>query len=98
MLNLRSLKIRSQLIILLTAMTTLFLIATGVSYQALNKAKSEFTSFIEQDQRILLNYTELLANGLQMGQALRNIILDPDNPKAYENFDKASNEMDAMLV
>jgi methyl-accepting chemotaxis protein len=97
MFNLRNLKIRSQLVILLTAMTALFLIATSVSYQALNKAKSEFTSFIEQDQRLLLNYTELLANGLQMGQALRNIILDPANPKAYENFNKASNEMDKLL-
>ena len=97
MLNLRNLKIRSQLIILLTAMTVLFLIATGVSYQALNKAKAEFTRFIEQDQRVLLNYTELLANGLQMGQALRNIILDPANPKAYTNFGKASDDMDKLL-
>jgi methyl-accepting chemotaxis protein len=97
MLNLRNLKIRSQLIILLSAMTLLFLIATGVSYQALNKAKAEFTRFIEQDQHILLNYTELLANGLQMGQALRNIILDPANPKAHTNFGKASEDMDKLL-
>ncbi len=97
MLNLRNLKIRSQLIILLAAMTTLFLIATGVSYQALNQAKTEFTSFIEQEQRVLLNYTELYADGLQMGQALRNIILDPANPKAYENFAKASEAMDKLL-
>ncbi len=27
----------------------------------------------------------LLADGLQMGQAVRNIILDPANPKAFEN-------------
>lgn len=27
----------------------------------------------------------LLADGLQMGQAIRNILLDPANPKAYEN-------------
>jgi methyl-accepting chemotaxis protein len=26
-----------------------------------------------------------LADGLQMGQAMRNILLDPSNPKAYEN-------------
>jgi methyl-accepting chemotaxis protein len=98
MLNFRNLKIRSQLIMLLVAMTTLFLFATAVSYRALDKAKTEFTTFIGQDQRILLNYTELLANGLQMGQALRNIILDPENPKAYANFAKASEEMDALLA
>jgi len=32
-----------------------------------------------------------------MGQALRNIILDPANSKAYENFTKASDDMDKLL-
>lgn len=97
MFNLRKYKIRSQLIILLSAVTLLFLISTLVSYRALDQARGEFTDFIQHDQRILLNYTELYANGLQMGQALRNIILDPANPKAYENFAKASDAMDKLL-
>jgi methyl-accepting chemotaxis protein len=97
MLNLRKFKIRTQLIILLTAVITLFLISTLVSWVALNRAKAEFTSFIQQEQRVLLNYTELYANGLQMGQALRNTILDPANAKAYENFEKASGAMDKLL-
>ncbi len=98
MLNLRKYKIRTQLIIMLAAVMSLFLASTLVSWQALNRAKMEFTSFIEQEQKILLNYTELYANGLQMGQALRNIILDPENPKAYANFEKASGEMDKLLT
>lgn len=98
MLNLRKFKIRTQLIILLASVITLFLATTVVSWLALDRAKSEFTSFINQEQRVLLNYTELYANGLQMGQALRNIILDPANPKAYENFEKASQEMDTLLA
>ncbi|MDD5390227.1 MAG: methyl-accepting chemotaxis protein [Gallionellaceae bacterium] len=97
MLNLRKFKIRTQLIILLASVIALFLVSTLVSWQALNRAKTEFTSFINQEQRVLLNYTELYANGLQMGQALRNIILDPANPKAYENFEKASGTMDKLL-
>ncbi len=97
MLNLRKFKIRTQLIILLASVITLFLVSTLVSWQALNRAKAEFTSFINQEQRVLLNYTELYANGLQMGQALRNIILDPANSKAYENFEKASGAMDKLL-
>jgi methyl-accepting chemotaxis protein len=32
---------------------------------------------------------EMYAQGLQMGQALRNIVLDPANKKAYENLDGA---------
>jgi len=98
MLNLRQFKVRSQLIFLLAAVFTLFLVSAFVSYQALNRAKAEFSSFISQDQKLLLNYTELYANGLQMGQALRNIILDPANPKAYQNFDKAGQDMDKLLA
>jgi methyl-accepting chemotaxis protein len=33
-----------------------------------------------------------------MGQALRNIILDPQNPKAYKNFEQASVDMDGLLT
>jgi methyl-accepting chemotaxis protein len=98
MLNLRNYKIRTQLIIMLAAVISLFLASTLVSWQALNRAKTEFTSFINQEQKVLLNYTELYANGLQMGQALRNIILDPENPKAYDNFEKASSNMDSLLA
>jgi len=36
-------------------------------------------------RQIELLGTQLLAEGLQMGQAIRNILLDPANPKAYEN-------------
>ncbi len=98
MFNLRKFKIRTQLIIMLVAVIGLFLASTLVSWQALNRTKAEFTSFIEHEQKILLNYTELYANGLQMGQALRNIILDPENPKAYANFEKASGEMDKLMT
>ena len=98
MLNLRQFKVRSQLIFLLAAVFTLFLVSAFVSYQALNRAKAEFNTFISQDQKLLLNYTELYANGLQMGQALRNIILDPANQKAYQNFEKAGKDMDTLLV
>jgi methyl-accepting chemotaxis protein len=95
---LRHLSIRSQLTLLLSVVIGLFLVASVVSYQALSRAKGDFTAFIAQDQRLLLSYTELYANGLQMGQALRNIILDPANPKAYQNFDKAAKDMDELLA
>ncbi|MFZ5482764.1 MAG: methyl-accepting chemotaxis protein [Pseudomonadota bacterium] len=95
---LRNLSIRAQLITLLLLVIGLFLVAAAVSYRALDRAKTEFTAFITQDQQLLLNYTELYANGLQMGQALRNIILDPGNPKAYDNFAKANSAMDALLA
>lgn len=90
-------KIKTQLIVLLAVIFAFFVVSAGVSYRALNGAKANFTEFISHDQKVMLSLTELLANGLQMGQALRNIVLDPANPKAYENFEKAGKEMDKLL-
>ncbi|MHB8068118.1 MAG: methyl-accepting chemotaxis protein [Desulfobaccales bacterium] len=39
----------------------------------------------------------MVAFGLQMGQATRNIILDPQNPQAYKNFDWANDNFKKML-
>jgi methyl-accepting chemotaxis protein len=93
----RNFSIRSQVTLLLAVVIGLFLIATGVTYRALGNAKEEFSTFVKLDQALLLDFNGLYANGLQMGQAMRNIILDPGNPKAYTNFDKAAAEMDSLL-
>ena len=37
---------------------------------------------------------EMYTQGLQMGQALRNIVMDPDNAKAYDNLESASKSWD----
>ena len=55
------------------------------------------------DQTVAINRSAITiyANGLQMGQALRNILLDPANKKAYENFAAANDkfrEEQARLV
>ncbi len=93
----RNQKIKTQLIMLLCVIFAFFVLSAAVSYRALNHAKEDFTAFIGQDQRVLLSLTELYANGLQMGQAIRNILLDPDNKRAYENFEKATKDMDGLL-
>jgi len=43
------------------------------------------------DERISIRHSAMTsyANGLQKGQALRNILLDPANKKGYDNFSKA---------
>jgi methyl-accepting chemotaxis protein len=94
---LRNLSIRNQLIILLSVVISLFLVASVVTYRTLDRMQAQFTAFIDHDQQLLLDFTELYADGLQMGQAMRNIILDPANPKAYQNFDTAAKDMDDLL-
>ena len=55
------------------------------------------------DEKIALNRsaTTSYAHGLQMGQALRNILLDPANKKAYDNFagarDAFKEEVDKLV-
>ncbi len=53
-------------------------------------SKETLLNFV--DQKIAVNRlaTRIYANGLQSGQALRNIVLNPANNKAYDNFAAAN--------
>lgn len=71
----------------------LSLLAVGVislSSFAINNSKNEVNVLIEKDLLFLSNTKEIYTQGLQRGQAVRNIILNPNDKKAKENFDAAS--------
>ena len=59
--------------------------------------ESEYRAHIAGDVAQRVAYYKLYAQGLQMGQALRNAMLDPTNPKAYENYTRASEAFDTAL-
>ncbi len=69
-----------------------FLGALAVALSGLRSGQATFESYAENSAPELLMYTQLYANGLQAGQAIRNIVLDPSNPKAYQNFEVALKE------
>lgn len=46
-------------------------------------------NMISIDQALLLNITDMYAQGLQTGQATRNILLNPNDEKAKENYKDA---------
>ena len=83
-----SLKARLWLLGLVSALGIIVLAISSVWHAA--RTNDLLLGFV--DQRVALNSsaTVAYANGLQMGQALRNILLDPANKKAYENFAVAS--------
>jgi len=56
----------------------------------LQSVSAGFKSFIRHDQAQLRAYTEMYAQGLQGGQAMRNIVLNPANKIAYENMKTAN--------
>ncbi|MCK9200884.1 MAG: methyl-accepting chemotaxis protein [Gallionella sp.] len=87
MLNL-SLKTRLWLLALISA-TGIAVLAISSIWHAY-QSKAVLLSFV--DEKIALNRsaTASYSHGLQMGQALRNILLDPANRKAYDNLAAAS--------
>ncbi|MFZ5483116.1 MAG: PAS domain-containing protein, partial [Pseudomonadota bacterium] len=70
-------------------------IAIGTALYGMRLVDNTFGHYIEREQKLLDGYSEMYAQGLQMGQALRNIILDPRNEKAYANLAKAEKDFQA---
>jgi methyl-accepting chemotaxis protein len=76
----------------------LFVAALLVALQGLQQGRATFLAYADHEAPELLLYTRLYASGLQTGQALRNILLDPVNTKAYENYDTAVKEFNEALA
>jgi methyl-accepting chemotaxis protein len=64
-------------------------------------SKEILLGFVDQKLALNRSATTVYSQGLQMGQALRNILLDPSNKKAYDNFaaadDGFNKEIDQLL-
>jgi methyl-accepting chemotaxis protein len=56
--------------------------------------KAQLSDFFDHEDVLASQASEMYAQGLQMGQALRNVVLDPANKKAYENLDNAAKAYD----
>jgi methyl-accepting chemotaxis protein len=75
----------------------IFTIALGFALYALNGTRNTFSSFIEVDMVRLQALEGMYAQGLQQGQALRNMVFDPSNPKAKKNLDASIAAFDEQL-
>jgi len=80
---------RTRLVFGMALIMAAFAAAIIVAYGGLRSASGEFGAFLDGTGALQRAYQDMYAQGLQMGQALRNITLDPANPKAYENLEKA---------
>src|SRR5574340_938402 len=92
-----NIKIRSQLLLLVSVGAFLCLISIGIALKGMVDTKNRFSSFIDHDQTVLITFTDMYAQGLQMGQAVRNIQLDPANPKAFANLKKAAADFEKAV-
>ena len=80
---------RTRLLLGMALIIIAFISASAVAYGGLRASATRFGTYLDGVAMLQQGYSEMYAQGLQMGQALRNIVLDPANPKAYENLEKA---------
>jgi len=92
--------IRNKLLLAVSGACLLVAVALGVALTSLTNISSSFTSFVEVDQARLQAFSSMYAQGLQGGQALRNILLNPSaDKKGLSNLEKSNKDFDdAFLI
>ncbi len=91
-------KFNTKIILCSAIPAGLFVLGLIGSIGGLVYAKAQFDNFIRTEQRISSDLSEMYAQGLQMGQALRNIVLDPANPRAFDNLKAARKDYDEAFA
>ncbi len=85
-----SIKIRLAAILAIILLCGAF--ALGTSLGGLVRIEQRVQDMVARDQALAFTSVEMLAQGLQMEQALRNIVLDFKNQRAHKNMQQASDE------
>ncbi|MEW6765116.1 MAG: methyl-accepting chemotaxis protein [Pseudomonadota bacterium] len=93
----KNMKIGQRLLLSMAGVFALFLLSIGTGLYGQQQMRGQFSQFIERDQALLLAVSEMYAMGLQSGQAMRNIVLNPGNAVGHENFNRSSKEFDVAL-
>ena len=76
----------------------LFVLGLVCSIGSLVNTREDFGRYIRSEQAIERGLSEMYAQGLQMGQALRNAVVDPANTKAYDNLKAAQSAYEATYT
>lgn len=92
--------IRNKLLLSVSGACLLVAIALGVALISLASISKSFSAFVEEDSAKLQAFTSMYAQGLQGGQALRNIVLNPSLNKRGVGILQQSNKEfdDAFLI
>jgi PAS domain S-box-containing protein len=89
-----SVRIGPRLMVVLVLVMALLGGALVESQLSATRIEAGYARYIEQFGTRRAQFVNLYAQGLQMGQATRNIMLDPANPKAYDNYKNAAASFD----
>ena len=85
-----NMRIGRRLMLITTLIILLLVGSLADSLISAEKIQTEYRDYIERDVARRSDFYNMYAQGLQMGQALRNVMLDPENPKAYDNYKNAA--------
>ena len=83
-------KFSARLTLSTVAPAVLFSTALVVSLVGMFRVEHTYAGLLAREERLASGASSLYAEGLQMGQALRNIALDPADAKAKDNLQKAA--------
>lgn len=89
----RNIQKKAGVAILVAGMITL--LSSGIALNAVRQTNRVVTHLVPQAETMLIGIKDIYSQGLQQGQAIRNIILDPDNATAYKNLEAAAEEFNA---
>ena len=84
-----NLKIRTKYFIPVMIISFGFMLVVLYGIKSLNSTSESMINFIDGDQSLLLALTNMYAQGLQSEQATRNVLLNPTDKKAKENYKQA---------
>jgi methyl-accepting chemotaxis protein len=76
--------------------SALLLVAIIVSYFGVKGTNDRFDIFTDKYSALALTVSEMHTQGIQTEQAIRNVILNPGDEKAFSNYKKASEEFLAL--
>ena len=79
--------------ILITCAITV--LVSGIALNAVWQTNRVVTHLVPQAEAMLIGVKDIYSQGLQQGQAIRNIILDPGNATAFKNLESAAEEFNA---
>lgn len=90
-------RIKTRLILSTAIPSAVVLFALLVTFLTLRHMTDTAERLINRDMQTLSGTQELYSQGLQGGQAIRNILLNPADEKAYANYKKAVDSFAAEL-
>ncbi len=80
-----------------TASISLLLGAVVFALLSLAQVNQQFYQLTHREQVLFEHLSSAYAQGLQAGQALRNILLDPANQRGHDNLKKAQQDLATLL-